>query len=172
MNDGWIRTYTGGAIHPLAPKFDAIKIEDIAHGLSLTCRFTGQCKEFYSVAQHSLLVSRYLPEEYKQTGLLHDASEAYLSDVPGPIKKSLRYYLDAEWDIMKVVADKFGIQHPIPKEVKLVDVRVLATEVRDLLTAPEGIDVGARPYGEMPIEPLSPREAEGKFLEEFWKLWK
>jgi hypothetical protein len=170
MNGGWIRTFTGGAIHPLAPKLDAIKIEDIAHGLSLTCRFTGQCREFYSVAQHSLLVSRHSPDGRKLTGLLHDASEAYLADIPGPIKHSLRYYLDAERDIMQMVADKYGFMYPVCKEVKLADRRVLATEVRDLLTAPEGIDIGVQPYEER-ISPMLPWEAERAFLEEY-ERWK
>jgi hypothetical protein len=77
------------SFNPLAPTFN---IEDIAGGLSRKCRFNGQCSRYYSVAEHSLLVSKLMQEEYggdPLEGLLHDASEAYLPDVPSPYKHVL-----------------------------------------------------------------------------------
>ena len=83
----WIQTMSGVIFYPLDPRPEEIRIEDIAHALSHQCRFAGHCREFYSVAEHSVRVSRELPQEFMLWGLLHDASEAYLVDLPRPIKR-------------------------------------------------------------------------------------
>jgi hypothetical protein len=80
----YIVTYTGRRFHFLDPKIDEISIEDIAHALSNVCRFTGHTKRFYSVAEHSCLVSALCDNRLE--GLLHDASEAYMSDLSSPLK--------------------------------------------------------------------------------------
>src|ERR1019366_6268112 len=80
-----IRTYTGILFDFEEPEASPIRIEDIAHALSLLCRFAGHCKEFYSVAEHSVRVSYACPEEHALWGLMHDASEAYCVDVPRPL---------------------------------------------------------------------------------------
>jgi 5'-deoxynucleotidase YfbR-like HD superfamily hydrolase len=82
----WIQTYQGGCFEPFNPHPDQIHIRDIAHALALTCRFTGHCLDFYSVAQHSVMVSQIVSHKHALAGLLHDASEAYLTDVASPIK--------------------------------------------------------------------------------------
>jgi 5'-deoxynucleotidase YfbR-like HD superfamily hydrolase len=104
----WIQTYSGIKMHPLSPTEEEISIEDIAHALSNLCRFTGHCNKFYSVAQHSVLVSVYSPRDYAMWGLLHDASEAYLNDIARPIKISDEYntYRKIEENLMKVIAKK------------------------------------------------------------------
>src|SRR4051812_31750950 len=86
MPEPYIQTYSGTEFWPLSPKAADVKLIDIAHALSNKCRFAGHCREFYSVAQHSVLVSRQLPDEFKLWGLLHDAGEAYFADIPNPIK--------------------------------------------------------------------------------------
>ncbi len=90
------RLHSGHDIDPLNVKPADITIEDIAHGLSMTCRFAGQCRLYYSVAQHSVLVSTLVPESMALWGLLHDASEAYLGDIYGPLKQYLPNYLAIE----------------------------------------------------------------------------
>ena len=131
----WITTYTGKKFHFLAPQPEEIDIEDIAHALSLTCRFAGQCKSFYSVAEHSIRVADIVPEQYKLHALLHDASEAYLPDLPRPIKAGLPYFKEMENVILRAVWNKF-----IPSGVyenygviKEADNILLATEARDLM---------------------------------------
>ncbi|MFG0247924.1 MAG: phosphohydrolase, partial [Phycisphaeraceae bacterium JB051] len=78
----WIQTYTGKAFYPLREDPGIIDIRDIAHALSLQCRFNGHCSDFYSVAQHSVHVSEVVPQAFALWGLLHDAAEAYMSDLP------------------------------------------------------------------------------------------
>lgn len=91
-----ICTYSGVCFNPLDPSTAGIRIEDIAHALSNQCRFAGHVRAFYSVAQHSVLVSYLLPPEFQLVGLLHDASEAYLQDMPSPIKAMMPEYRAAE----------------------------------------------------------------------------
>jgi len=88
-DDEWIQTYTGKKFWAFDAAIADICIEDIAHALAMRCRFGCHCKEFYSVAQHSVIVSHHLPPELKLWGLLHDATEAYLPDVPRPQKGRL-----------------------------------------------------------------------------------
>lgn len=106
---------------------------DIAHALSNKCRFAGHTREFYSVAQHAVLVSQHLPQELKLWGLLHDAGEAYFADIPNPIKREYELFSEIEDPIMRVVAEKFNLVWPMPSEVKHYDLVMLATEARDLL---------------------------------------
>src|SRR5688500_14252940 len=86
----YIRTYTGKEFYPLKPELDKIDIEDIAHALSNLCRFTGHTKQFYSVAQHSVLASEFVRvydnPHLNLFVLLHDASEAYICDISRPLK--------------------------------------------------------------------------------------
>src|SRR5574342_1090607 len=96
--NGSIITYTGRLFWPLSPRLEDINILDICHALSNQTRFTGHTREFYSVAQHSCLVSDLLPEKFKLDGLLHDASEAYLMDLARPVKEleQMTFFREAE----------------------------------------------------------------------------
>lgn len=156
----WITTYTGGKFHYLEPSPDEIHIEDIAHHLSLLCRFTGACKSFYSVAEHSMRVARLLPPELKLAGLLHDASEAYLNDISRPVKYSHKLH-ETEQLISKVVADKFSVDifHP---EVKKADDTLIATEARDLMPNTDTWAKLPDPLVSI-IVPISPTTAEMYF---------
>src|SRR5690242_720613 len=118
LSSGQIRTYTGRAFSPLDPNPDDIVIEDIAHALSLNCRFTGHVRWHYSVAQHSVLCSEIVPSEYALTALLHDASEAYLSDIARPIKQQPDFgdtYLRYEGALERAIAERFSLDYPFPK---------------------------------------------------------
>jgi len=124
-----IRTYTGIYMNVFEPTFEMICIEDIAHALSMQCRFGGHLYSFYSVAQHSLNCS-YLIEEksLKLAALLHDASEAYLLDIPRPVKQGLSNYKEIEDKLMQLIAQKYGFEYPLHKEVKKIDELMLQTE--------------------------------------------
>jgi uncharacterized protein len=127
---GWIKCYSGGRIHPLNPRPEDIHIEDIAHALSLNSRFTGHTPYPYSVAQHSLIISTLVPREFALWGLLHDASEAYLSDIARPVKHQpeFEFYRVVEKRLMRAVCERFGLPEEEPEVVKYWDQRLLVSE--------------------------------------------
>lgn len=126
--DAWIQTYTGKQFWPYEPDPQDVDIIDIVHALGMICRFGGHSSEFYSVAQHSVLVFTKTADIH---GLLHDAAEAYLLDIPRPLKVLMPWYKEAENRLMEVIYHRFGIPLPTAEEerkVKEVDNRILATE--------------------------------------------
>lgn len=165
----WMTTYTGKKFHYRNPFLSEICIEDIAHHLSLICRFTGACREFYSVAEHSIRVAEIVPSHLKLSALLHDAAEAYLNDISRPVKYS--HKLDeTERGITRMINAKFGIATNVP-EIKYADAKLLATEARDIMPNTDG-------WAELPdplrkrIKPLSWQEAEVKFNNYYHKAVK
>lgn len=171
---GWIQTYTGKAFWPMDPRPEEVDIEDIAHALSMQCRFGGHSRCFYSVAQHSLLASILAPEEHALSALLHDASEAYLVDLPRPIKQapSLWAYADIERRVQAAIAEHFGLPAELPACVKRIDDVLLATEARDLM-APHPMPwvTLPAPSGNRIVEGYSPEKARAGFLGRFADLW-
>ena len=124
-----IRTFTGRYINVFEPTLDMIDIEDIAHGLSHTCRWGGHVQKFYSVAEHSVhCCDLILDKNQVFEALMHDASEAYLLDIPKPIKNRLTEYKIIEDNLMKVISEKFGFNYPLSQEVKDVDNLLLQME--------------------------------------------
>lgn len=172
----WLQTYLGIQYWPLDPKPEEVDIRDIAHSLSLMCRFAGHTRCFYSVAQHSCMVSDLLvPAGLALCGLLHDASEAYLVDLPRPIKNNTELgncYDIIEKRNMECISKKFNLENIYCSDVKLADNILLATEVRDLMSkypAP-GLYM-PEPMKEI-IDPWSPGKSEYEFLTRFYKLCK
>jgi len=123
-----IRTQSGKKIDLLNPKADDISIDDIAHGLAKACRYAGQIKEFYSVARHSILVSRFISYPWKLHGLLHDASESYLGDIVKHLKEFLPDYRAIECKVQGSIYARFGLSWPIEEELKHWDREVLKAE--------------------------------------------
>ena len=161
---GYIQTYSGLHFDPSDPQPDQICIEDIAVALSREPRYAGQTREFYSVAQHSWLVSNHCITQ-PLWGLLHDAAEAYLKDIPYPVKVLLPDYRHLEYRVMRVIADKFGLHWPEPLKVKATDLVLLATERRDLLYGVERVgDYAPLPYI---IKPWPPVYARAMFLDRY-----
>jgi 5'-deoxynucleotidase YfbR-like HD superfamily hydrolase len=173
----YFRTYTGKHVHPLSPRPEEIDIEDVARSLSHICRFLGHVDKFYSVAQHAVLVSRHVPPEDALWGLLHDASEAYLCDLPAPIKRDpqMEIYRLAEGRLMAAVCEKFGLASRMPRSVMIADKVLLATEFRDVTTVADDLDwiiteCGSKPLEDCHIFPWPPAAAEDQFLRRFWEL--
>jgi len=184
----WFQTYTGKIFHPFDPDPKMIDIEDIAHALSLICRFSGHVKEFYSVAEHSVHVARVFDELVKDTSLegnhrasvcalLHDATETYCGDMIRPIKEGIIEYQKMEAEIEEMVIQHFGLvdvwwaAHPY---VKQADNIMLATERRDLLTEGPGrddrrwvIDEQGVKASERHVFAMHPEDAKEWFLGEY-----
>lgn len=173
MNDtnrvgDWILTYTGKKFYVMDPRPEDICIEDIAHGLSNMCRFSGQCRTFYSVAQHSLIVSDHCPDAELQ-GLMHDATEAYIGDMVRPLKHSMPAYKTAELKLWACICEKFGMPIDMHPQVKAADNRALMTERRDLMITSDhewSIAKDFPPYA-FQIEPWSPAYAKDHFTRVF-----
>lgn len=171
----YIRTHRGHHFYYQAISQDAIEIDDIAQALSNICRFAGHLDDFYSVAQHSVLVSRLVSPELALEALLHDASEAYCQDIPAPLKALLPDYRDIESSVDNAIRSLFGLPMEHSPEVKRADLVMLATERRDL-----GIDDGDKwdildgiaPTDEFAIHPLNPRQARQLFVARFNELWR
>lgn len=123
-----IRMQSGHYVNGITPNPATICIEDIARGLARTIRWRGQTHWPLTVAQHSVHVSIRLPHELQLAGLLHDASEAYLGDVPGPYKRLLPDYNKMEQRMMKAIADKFGFEYPLHPMVTEMDRLALSLE--------------------------------------------
>jgi hypothetical protein len=166
-NGDWMQTITGKKFWPIDPRPEDICIEDIAHALSMMCRFNGHCKKFYSVAEHSVLVSRAVPEEYALWGLLHDAPEAYIADIVKPAKPYIDGYAEVEKRLMIAVCDAFGLDHSEPKDVKIADCAVLADEAEQIMGPhPDDWHLPFAPTGQL-IYGYAPDEAKRLFLDRF-----
>jgi hypothetical protein len=119
---------SGAYIDLESPDQSNFTIDDIAHGLSNICRFTGQCDRFYSVAEHSVHTSYIVRSEFAWDALLHDAAEAFIGDVAQPLKSILPDYKRIEARVECAVFDLLGVNNPLPDCVKKADLRMLATE--------------------------------------------
>lgn len=171
-----IVTYTGKLFDLLNPKPEMVCIEDIAHSLAFQCRYMGHAREFYSIAQHCVLMAKNddLPGDPLQK-LLHDAAETYIGDIVKPWKNFLRvnkapFYPpvgDFENQIQKVIGEALGVDLTYSAEVKKSDLRMLATEVRDLMPPMSSAFVWGLVINN-PVEELirswSPEDAESQFL--------
>jgi 5'-nucleotidase len=176
IETAWITTFSGNKFHILDPRPEEVLIEDIAHALSLLTRFTGHVRRFYSVAQHSVIVSGTCLREDALAGLLHDASEAYLADLNSPLKHSpeMARYRTAEKRLQTVIYERFGLPPKEPASVKFADRRMVVTEARDLLPGGGKDWVGFEDVTPLftHIVPWNPELAEAAFLQRFNELYK
>lgn len=175
-----ILTYQGRYFDFLDPQVKDVSIVDIATALSRICRFTGHTSCFYSVAQHSVTVSRIVPPEFALQGLLHDAAEAYLGDVSTPLKQLIPEYKVIEHRVERVICQAFDLPFPLDPSIKQADLRMLVTEKRDLMPRPtkrssETDEVAWFPFSgveplEESIEPMSASRAKRAFLDRYAEL--
>ncbi len=164
---GAILTFTGKYIDPFEPRGDDIDILDIAHALSNTCRYGGHSLFHYSVAQHSVLVSRFfMTPHLRLAGLLHDAEEAYMCDIPTPIKKKLNGYEDAADNLRFMIFAKYGIDHDkLMPVIKIADDEMFVWERMSIWKM-----YGGNPLGyatDRQIKEITPTTAKEMFMWEF-----
>jgi hypothetical protein len=133
----WMQTYTGRRFYPLDPQPVEIVAEDIAHALSLLCRYGGHVDRFYSVAEHCVLMSEAVAPENALAALLHDATEAYVCDVPRPLKRQLPGYRAIEDMVWLAIVACFPVPLILPDEVHEADSRILLNERATLMSRAE-----------------------------------
>lgn len=167
LKKSWVVTLSGHRFSILQPDPEQVFLEDIACSLARQARFNGHTKFFYSVGQHSCLGAQVSPtKDVALQMLFHDATEAYIGDLVSPVKALLPDFEVIESRIHWAISERFGLEYPMPKIVKQIDRRLLATEVRDLITpdvASWGIGVD-EPF-DFPVIPWPPEVAEARFLE-------
>ena len=167
----WIQTFTGKQIFPLDPRPNVYDVLDIAAALSKLSRYNGHCLRFYSVAEHCVLMFVHAHDVLGITDLrvlrailMHDASEAYLIDVPRPIKPSLGGYVEIESNLMMAIAARFDFSWPLPEIVKELDTRILNDEMSQAMSPPPspwrhgGSPIGVR------LRFWNPEQAMSEFL--------
>ncbi|MCY1703997.1 hydrolase [Deinococcus sp. SL84] len=179
----WTQTASGIRLDLLSPQPDMFTREDIAAGLSHAARFSGQTGRFFSVAQHSLLVSSLLKAwghtpEVQLLGLLHDAQEAYLCDLARPVKVLVPGYKELELRLWAAIRERFGLDD-LPPEVKDADNAALHAEAWELLGPPAGDWAGPQAEASLQTVPdarhwlnavLTPQEARSAFLQRWAEL--
>lgn len=165
--DNWIKTRSGRQFSPLRPRAKDVDIYDIAHSLSQQCRFTGHTSSFYSVAEHCVRVAWYLEtQKEKLHGILHDAAEAYFSDIAAPVKVTFDGIDEVEARILRAVYRGLGVRYPTPRMQAIVhhaDMVLLATEGRDLMGGTKGWRPLPPPLPSK-VTPMSPEEAKDTYL--------
>lgn len=134
-SNAWVQIHSGEPFYPLSPKPEDINIDDIAHALGMVCRYGGHCTRFYSVAEHSWLMSHTVAPEHALWALLHDAAEAYVGDMVRPLKHVMPEFMAAEDRIMEAITTKFNLPGQMPDQVKEHDTRIVVDE-REQIMAP------------------------------------
>ena len=192
----WIQTATGIKFNLINPAPGSIVLEDIAAALGKICRYNGHTFAFYSVAEHSVLMARQLREEGHEPmvqfwALMHDAVEAYVCDMPSPVKTCLnelsQEYLGGygtykqlyqELEVRLCIEFGLVVDDQTEATVRLADLRMLATErqqvvpvmIEDISDVEWGIPEGIEPYPDLYLECWNPSFAENRFEREYKKI--
>lgn len=169
----WMQTYTGRAFYPLDPQPADIHPTDIGHALGMLCRYGGHVRRFYSVAEHCVLMSHAVPAEHALWALLHDATEAYVVDVPRPLKRMLPEYRAIEDRVMRAIIERFELSDTMPDQVVGADRRILLDERAELLAPPPmpwaSYLEEQEPLG-VTIAGWEPAIASRRYLQRFYQL--
>lgn len=172
-----IKTYTGIMFDPLHPDISLIRIEDIAHALSMLCRANGHFRSFYSVGQHSVncakeAAARGYSLRVQLGCLLHDGSEAYLSDVTRPVKQALPVYLEIEEPLQQTIWNKW-LRTPLTdqevRQIFEIDDILLLHEFLALMDTALADEIPAL-KGDISFDFIGFKETEAAFLEKFYAL--
>lgn len=172
----WMQTYTGKAFYAMDARAEDIDIADIAHSLSLQCRYNGHVDRFYSVAEHCVLLAELFPDDPNMAlwALLHDAAEAYIGDMVRPLKKHMPTFMEIDDHITSLVAQRFELVGTvIPPEVHHVDSQILHNEREALMARvqpPQPWDVPGGPIPGVEIIGHSPEVIEEAYLTTFARL--
>lgn len=160
-----ILTHSGHYFSFLTPEDCTFLLSDIAHGLSNICRFGGQCHRFYSVAEHSVHVASLVRPELRWAALMHDAAEAFVGDMPKPLKEMLPDYQVIEKRVEAVIAERFGLPSTMHPDIKHADRVMLRTEQRQVMNNNDGWShcADVEP-AEITIQFLAPPDAYAAFM--------
>lgn len=160
INPNALLIHSGVLFDVFNPKEEDIHIEDIAHALSNICRYGGHSPKFYSVAQHCVMCSYEKgTDQEKLEFLMHDASEAYLADMPRPIKRNMPQYVDIEDKLLEIIFKKFNLTFPLTDKVHNVDDSILEFEYSIFFDSPNSR-----------FEFWTPEESKKMFLDRFYEL--
>lgn len=181
---GYITTFTGIHFSLVNPQPDMVTIEDIAHHLGMVCRWAGATNTFFSVAQHSVLVSKIVPQDLQRWALMHDAAEAYIGDLTRPLKVLVPEIRVVEDRVMRAIALAFDMPYPEPQELAAYDDQIQKLESIMLIRKHDGVfhdrtgdlcsiaDIA--PENRIPdpyLAPMPPEAAELMFLARFRKVF-
>lgn len=187
---GWNECYTGTRFYTFDPQPEDVKIADIGHSLGLQCRYNGNCRRFYSVAEHCCLLSDYVRPrgwhnlegpwpgkwigEFKYdalVALMHDAAEAYIGDLIRPVKHRMQQFKELEALIEAVVFPSLGLPAEIPAWMRELDSRILCDERAQVMLTDHN------EWSTDELDPLGvrirfwpPARAEFEFLRRFFEL--
>lgn len=180
LSKAYIGTYSGRKFQLINTPLEQIDIHDIAHGLAMQCRWTGQCRFHYSIAQHSFYCSFIGPENEAFDRLMHDASEAYIGDMNRPLKhytSAGEAYRKVEHALQRTIAERFGFSVIEPVSVKIADNQMLYAEKKQLMNFTfeasdwQGGQELNKTAADVEIERWSPETAEKMFLKRFEELY-
>lgn len=171
--------YSGKQLDPMDPRTCDIDIVDIAHALSQLCRFAGHTKHFYSVAQHSINLSFVVEPKHAPWALLHDAAEAYMGDLPRPVKVECPHFVTMEERLLRCIARKFELPLQMPSAVKRMDTALMHKEASVLMPHAPWMDPAQIKLVEMSNQlPWAltadydmPHRIESQFIERFRELY-
>lgn len=168
----WMQTFSGRAFYPLAARPEDVVPVDVAHALGMICRYGGHTSRFYSVAEHCVLMSKWVPAEDALWALLHDATEAYMGDMVRPLKYQMPAYREAEDRLMQVICERFGLTGKPPASVAEADLRILRDERDALMAQPPKAwsSIETVPPLGVEIHGWEPATAKRKYLERLAKL--
>lgn len=166
----WIQTFSGARFDLRAPRPEDVSILDIAYALSMICRFGGHCRFHYSVAQHSVLVSRQVARDEAFAALLHDAAEAYVGDMVAPLKRLIDGFEPVEKAVREVIAIRFRIPAEMSPAVKRADLALLAAEREQVMGPCKDDWALVIPAAKVRIEPMTSDEAREAFCKEYYAL--
>lgn len=165
MTQATIQCWSGHYFDFLHPHQSFVLVKDIAHSLAMQCRFNGHTDRFYSVAEHSVLCSHIVPHEDALTALMHDAAEAFVGDVPKPLKRLLPDYAEIEKSVEEAIFNKLDIPFPFPPSIKEADLRMLRLEQRDAMLSTASWDVlNGVTIPDVKLHFWTPTEAKNQFL--------
>ena len=168
----WMQTFSGKQFWPLSPQPEDVDIIDIAHSLALQCRYGGHSARFYSVAEHSVLLARWLAVEGHSRstclwGLMHDAAEAYVGDMVRPLKASIPEFKAIERRVMLAITQRFRMLPIQPVAIGHADNRILVDEKRQNMAPGLTWSTDAlQPLG-VTLQFWTPEQAKAEFLSEF-----
>ena len=170
-----ITTRMGRLFYPLDPRPDEVHIHDIAYSLSMKCRFGGFCEWYYSVATHAVVVAEQMAANdspFAFCGLMHDAAEAYLPDVPRPLKKQLPGFEEMERRVLGAIATRFNLPQTFAELPAVIEVddRVLVGEARRMMSG-DVREFPNVPPAQFDCLVLTPEQSRVRFLNMFHMLY-